>query len=95
MSCVDHYIFVIFMTLYTVYALWFDDLRMLVFSKKDDDIFYGITAAGILCFALEISLTSYANDEYPWTFFFYLDIISTVSMITDVGWIMDAGSTGG
>ena len=59
------------------------------------DIFYGITAAGILCFALEISLTSYANDEYPWTFFFYLDIISTVSMITDVGWIMEAGSAEG
>lgn len=81
--------FVLFMTIYTIYALWFDDVRMLAFSKSHDDIFYGITLVGIFCFAFEISLASYAKEEYPWTFFFYLDIISTVSMIPDCGWITD------
>lgn len=86
---VDHNMFVLFMTVYTIYALWFDDIRMLVFVKAQDDIFYGITLVGIFCFAFEISLASYAKEEYPWTFFFYLDIISTVSMIPDCGWITD------
>lgn len=86
---VDHNMFVLFMTIYTIYALWFDDIRMLVFNKAQDDIFYGITLVGIFCFAFEISLASYAKEEYPWTFFFYLDIISTVSMIPDCGWITD------
>lgn len=86
---VDHNMFVLFMTIYTIYALWFDDIRMLVFVKAQDDIFYGITLVGIFCFAFEISLASYAKEEYPWTFFFYLDIISTVSMIPDCGWITD------
>lgn len=86
---VDHNLFVLFMTIYTIYALWFDDVRMLAFTKAQDDIFYGITLVGIFCFAFEISLASYAKEEYPWTFFFYLDIISTVSMIPDCGWITD------
>lgn len=86
---VDHNMFVLFMTIYTIYALWFDDIRMLAFSKSSDDIFYGITLVGIFVFAFEISLASYSKEEYPWTFFFYLDIISTVSMIPDCGWITD------
>ena len=86
---VDHNMFVLFMTIYTIYALWFDDIRMLAFSKASDDYFYGITLVGIFCFAFEISLASFAKEEYPWTFFFYLDIVSTVSMIPDCGWITD------
>ena len=83
----DHYVTVIFMTLLTIYALFFDDIRILAFSKKYDDIFYGITAAGVLLFFIEICLASYAIPEYPLHFFFYLDIISTLSMIPDCGWI--------
>ena len=86
---VDHNAFVLFMTVYTIYALWFDDIRTLAFVKSQDDIFYGITLVGIFVFAFEITLASYSKDEYPWTFFFYLDIISTVSMIPDCGWITD------
>jgi len=80
-----------FMTLITIYALFFDDIKILFFPKSDDDIFNGITLFGMICFAIEIMITSYAKpDEYPFSFFFYLDIISTISMIPDCGWIWDA-----
>jgi hypothetical protein len=77
------------MTLLTFYALFFDDIRILAFHKEFDDIFYGITAAGVIIFFIEIVLSSYAKPEYLFHFFFYLDIISTLSMIPDCGWIWE------
>lgn len=85
----DHYVTVVFMTLLTFYALFFDDIRILAFHKSHDDFFYGITAAGVIIFFIEILLSSYAKPEYMFHFFFYLDIISTLSMIPDCGWIWE------
>ena len=94
----DNNIVVVFMTLMTIYALYFDDLRILLFPKDADDIFYGITLVGILCFTVEIIIASYAKDDYINSFFFWLDIISTVTMIPDCGWIWEPlidGNEGG
>jgi len=77
------------MTLITIYALFFDDIRIIFFPKSLDDLFYGITLFGMICFTLEISLASYAKEDYVFSFFFWLDIVSTVSMIPDCGWIWD------
>lgn len=77
------------MTLITVYALFFDDIRIILFPKSLDDLFYGITLFGMICFTVEISLATYAKEDYLWSFFFWLDIVSTVSMIPDCGWIWD------
>mmetsp|Transcript_28745 Transcript_28745/g.43412 ORF Transcript_28745/g.43412 Transcript_28745/m.43412 type:complete len:284 (+) Transcript_28745:698-1549(+) len=85
------------MTLITIYALYFDDLRLLFFDKSQDDVFYGITLVGIICFTCEILLASYAKKDYWNSFFFWLDIVSTLSMIPDCGWIWDflIGGEGG
>ena len=93
---IDHTFTVLFMTLITVYALFFDDLRMIFIAKDLDDIFYGITLFGMICFTLEILITSYAKEDYLYSFFFWLDIISTISMVPDCGWIWDPimGDTG-
>jgi hypothetical protein len=78
------------MTIVTIYALFFDDLRILFVAKSVDDWFFGITLLGMICFALEIMLASYAIPDYIFSFFFYLDLVSTLSMIPDCGWIWDA-----
>ena len=86
------------MTIVTVYALYFDDIRILVFPKKADDFFYGITLLGILLFSAEIIIASYAKEGYWGSFFFWLDIVSTVTMIPDCGWIWEpiiGGEQGG
>lgn len=85
----DHGAFVTFMTLLTIYALYFDDLRMILVPKWADDIFFGITLMGMICFSLEILLASYAKPDYLYSFFFWLDIISTISMLPDCGWLWD------
>ena len=86
---VDNKYVVALMTAITVYALFFDDIRILLFPKSADNYFYGITLTGIILFTAEIIATSYSKDEYVYSFFFWLDIISTVSMIPDCGWIWD------
>jgi hypothetical protein len=87
---VDNSYVVIFMTIVTIYALFFDDIRLVVFTKSDDDIFFGITSACLFFFTLEIVLSSYSKpDEYFLSFFFWLDVVSTLSLIPDIGWIMD------
>jgi hypothetical protein len=77
------------MTIITVYALFFDDIRIIAFDKSTDDIFYTITTSCIFAFTLEITLASLVVNGYCNSFFFYLDIISTVSMVTDIGWFWD------
>jgi len=77
------------MSIITIYALFFDDLRVLLFPKSSDTIFYGLTVFGMVCFTIEIVLSSYAKEDYLLSFFFWLDIISTISMIPDIGWIWD------
>ena len=75
------------MTLIVIYALFLDDIRILAVDQKFDDVFNGITLVGMILFAIEIILTCYAKPEYIGSFFFYLDIVSTITMIPDCEWI--------
>jgi hypothetical protein len=41
-------------------------------------------------FTIEIIMASYGNPKIYWlSFFFWLDVVSTLSIIPDIGWIMD------
>lgn len=39
-------------------------------------------------FTLEILVTSVVNDDYKYSFFFNLDIIATLSLISDIPWML-------
>jgi hypothetical protein len=78
------------MTIITFYALFFDDIRLVAFTKSDDDYFFAVTTSCLFFFSFEIVLASYSKkDEYWLSFFFWLDVVSTLSLIPDIGWIMD------
>ena len=77
------------MTIITIYALFFDDIRIIYFPRSQDDYFFGITLFGMICFAIEIFFASIAKEQYFNGFFFWLDLVSTLSMIPDCGWIWD------
>jgi hypothetical protein len=86
-----------FMTFITVYALFFDDIRILCIPIFLDDLFYSITLLCLVCFGIEIVFACMSKPGYLFSFFFWLDLISTVSLITDIGWIMKvilSGATG-
>ncbi|CAK92800.1 unnamed protein product (macronuclear) [Paramecium tetraurelia] len=89
--------YMIFMTVVTIYALFGDDVRVLSTNKDGDAAFWVITAICMGLFLVEIVLASICKDGYILGFFFWLDLLSTVSMLLDIGWVNEAmfGSGGG
>lgn len=43
----------------------------------------------------EICLTFYCSRSYRWSFFFFLDVLSTLSLLLDIGWISDIAGLSG
>ncbi len=91
----DNHYYIIFMTIVTLYALFGDDLRLLFSPKKGDPIFWGFSVAAMSLFLLELVLASFAQKDYFLGFYFWLDLIATVSLITDIGWIYNEIVGGG
>ena len=73
----------------TLWVLFQDDLRVVAVSKNEDQYFYYVTFFCFGIFIIEIFLSSYAKKEYMNSFFFYLDFISTITLLLDIGWISD------
>ena len=74
------------MTLLTFFALYGDDLRTYAFYAKDDAAFYVLYIITFLAFAAELTTFSIAKEGYKWSFFFWLDMIATLSLTIDVKW---------
>ena len=77
-------IFSAILMVFTIYALFADDMRILLFTKENDQTFdiIALTAMGI--FSVEIFLNILCQEKYFNSFFFYLDVISTLSLLFDV-----------
>jgi hypothetical protein len=78
-----------FMTIITIYALFGDDLRLLTCPKSIDDYFFAASSVCLFFFTVEIILASISQEGYFLGFYFWLDLVSTVSLITDIGWLWD------
>jgi len=77
------------MSLITLYALFGDDIRQLAVKKESDSYFYFFNFIALILFLVEIILSSYSKPNYCFSFFFYLDIISTMTIILDIDWMSD------
>ena len=75
------------MTLITVYALFSENLKNLLTYRDADEAFSAASLLIIVIFSFEFILSCYCLDEYCNGFYFYLDIISILSMLLDVEWI--------
>jgi hypothetical protein len=49
-----------------------------------------LTITALICFSIEIILACVANDDYLFGFYFWLDLVSTISLIADISWVMAA-----
>ena len=76
------------MTIITIFALFGDDIRLLIFPKVVDDYFYGMSTACLVFFSLEIIMCSLSKKDYFLGFYFWLDLVSTISLVTDIGRLM-------
>jgi hypothetical protein len=73
-----------------MWALFSDDIRILVTNSFHDNVFYILVLFCFGIFVLEIIFSSIGMHEYFLGFYFWLDIISTLTILLDVGWIQDA-----
>lgn len=79
----------IFMSIITVYSLFFDDIRALTMPVEADIYVYSFTCAVMVAFIIELIIASVVVENYFLSFFFWLDVISTLSMVPDIGFIWD------
>lgn len=75
------------MTIITVYAMFSNDIRYLSTNKNGDPGFYAVNCIVLTIFTIEIILNIISQVDYFLSFNFFLDVISTCSIILDIGWI--------
>lgn len=79
----------VLMSLTTVFALFGDDMRLWFTTKESDPFFYAGLSLSFLLFSVEIFINSCVVDDFKYSFFWWLDIIATLSLIQDIGWIIE------
>lgn len=77
------------MTFLTIFALFGDDIRLWFFDEEVDQMFFLILTLSFLLFALEIMINACVIDDFKYSFFFWLDIIATASLIPDIDFLVD------
>ena len=78
-----------FMSILTLWALFMSDVQIAWLYIKVDEAFNIIQCCLLGFFAIEFILNCIAKDDYTLGFFFWLDLIATVSIIQDIDYIMD------
>ena len=92
-AVVDNTIFTYTMAVLTVWALFGSDIQMAGTQASADEGFLILTIICLIGFATELLLQSLSKDGYFLGFYFYLDVIATVSMLFDIPTVMDGLTT--
>ena len=79
----------IVMSIFTIYCLFMSDIQSACIRIEFDFTSNVIQCILLAIFAIEWVLNIIAKKDYIWSFFFWLDLISTISLIQDIDWIMN------
>ena len=82
-------VFQVFITLIALFSLFSDDIRMAAFDASADLTFDIIHMILILIFFVEIILNWIALEEYRFSFYFFLDVISSLSILLDISMLTE------
>ena len=63
-------------------------------TKPSDDFFYSMALIAMILFIFELSLNFYARKSWRFGFYFWLDLLATISLIPDIGWFWEPLSAG-
>ena len=83
----------ILMAAVTIFALFGDDFRLWFTTKKADVSIDSALIFSLIAFTLEILVNSCVVDDFKYSFFFWLDIIATLSILVDVQILLNAVSS--
>lgn len=74
----------ILMAAVTIFALFGDDVRLWFTTKQADLYIDAALIFSLIAFTIEILVNSCVIDDFKYSFFFWLDIVATVSICVDV-----------
>ena len=77
------------MTIITLYALLGEDIKLLSTTKESDPVFVTMTSISLVLFLIELLLQSIGKEGYLNSFFFWLDLVSTLSLVMDIPFILE------
>lgn len=64
-------------------------MRVWLTTKPADPYFYAGLIISFVLFSTEIFINSLVQPDFKYSFFFWLDIIATLSLIPDIAWVSD------
>lgn len=95
-SVLDSWPYKLTSSLLALFTIFGDDVRIVATNKNADLSFDIVFIAIFALFFLDIVLQSVARRRYLYSFTFWMDIIATLTILTDLSWIyneiIDAGS---
>jgi hypothetical protein len=80
----------LFLAFVTLWVLFADDFRLACMPPSSDAAMGWLSIVCMIVFVLEIIMYSLASKTYMGSFFFWLDVLATVSMILDIPAVEDA-----
>ena len=86
---IDSNIEMLVMAVFTCFALFGSDLKVIFLKPTHDDIFNGIYLFVLILFLVEFFCNWYVKPTYVSTFFFWLDLMSIMSMFLEIDWILN------
>jgi len=87
---IDSNLFQLLITSLIMYALFGTDLNFYFFTKEQDFVFDILTFISLGVFTLEIVLSIISKKSYLFSFFFWLDLLSTLTLVLDLSWVDQA-----
>jgi len=75
------------MSFLTIYVLFIEDMRLLCIPKSLDNIFMFFNCIALALFSIDLIISSITIKGYFLGFYFWLDLVGTVSLISDITWI--------
>lgn len=85
----------VFISIITLITLFSDDFRLVFFTQDSDDEFSIVTIICMCIFGLEMIALSFIKEGYFLRYYFWLDLISTSTMILDITWFQAIIVSGG
>jgi hypothetical protein len=72
---------------FTIYALFGDDIKVAALPKSADLAFNILNLMALVIFTAEILISCKTRKDYFLSFFFWLDVLSTLSLVLDLTWV--------
>jgi hypothetical protein len=72
---------------FTLFSLFGDDLRNAFTTKTSDPTFDAFMFICLIVFSSEVIVASIFTDGYILSFYFWLDLMATASIVMDINWM--------